>query len=292
MNAAVNDNSDWARTYETKLLKIFIGISILVHIGVFVFQPPSWFTPTMEVEEEWVIPTEIISEVAAQQDAIANVPKKEAEELKVNENMLPQLPKDFRVDDKKVIEDKANESPNPVKDETQPSEDAKRKMIEEEEVKKQEELENVKKVALERLLKEQARLDQKFAKETQSPLDKTLKKRKEELAQRLPGSDILLAGKKLFGDTYALQLKKWLVRYYSLPEIYNLRDAKLVAVVQVVLDSQGGVKRMTLHQSSSDPVFDRLALQTVEKASPFPKPPREWVGKVITFPFDTSRRGQ
>ena len=147
--------------------------------------------------------------------------KEKAEEIKVKETMLPQLPKKFKLKDEEIIAGKTNEILNQPKQEDEVPSKKDDVLTEPSEKKEKKKNESLKRIALERLLKEKARLEKKFDKKTVSPLDKTLKERKKELDAKIKGADILLAGKNSTNNTYALKLKKWVARHYTLPEIYN-----------------------------------------------------------------------
>ncbi|MBP6217873.1 MAG: TonB family protein [Oligoflexales bacterium] len=268
--------------FEGQLLKKLIWVSVFAHIFFAFFHGCSVFTTSEP--PEWVIEAEFLDappEPQTKPDSLKNT--KQAEELAVAQETLPQLTKEIIP----MKEDKADTLPEPA---AKPEE---KKQVEEIKPKKEEEVEkaltrteeHLKKVALDRLLKEKARLEKKLAKEDVSPLSETLLKRKEEL-KKLANYGFNLSGSD---SGYSAVLKKRVSQYYSLPDIYNYRNSGLRASVEVVLNHTGQIERMNLKDSSHDDVFDSLALKTIERSSPFPSPPQDWVGQPILFPFEPGR---
>ena len=141
-----------------------------------------------------------------------------------------------------------------------------------------------KKQALERLLKDKARKEEKFSDANRSPLNQILLARK----KQLEGASGTAMGDESFAQ-YGKLLKKWMQNYYSMPEAYSLQTVGQQAVVELVLDGKGGIRSLTLLTSSQNDAFDQLALATVRKAAPFPAPPRELVGKKIHYQFDATK---
>lgn len=102
-----------------------------------------------------------------------------------------------------------------------------------------------------------------------------------------PGTQI--AGlQKVKYDQYLSQLDTHLKQNWALPEW--LAKSKLKAKVKVRFDRRGNLIEKVLLQSSSNSTYDELALNAVEKASPFPPPPEVFVnivevdGIVVGFP--------
>jgi TonB family protein len=273
---------------EKKLLKKLIYVSLGLHLLLMVLDPSMWFFRSVP-DAEWVIEAELlnIDDMAQEKKPDSIKEAKTAEDMAVNEHALPQVTKKFALDQKKPDDDSP---PDPDKPKEEKKEDPDAKKLEDlkplAKDTNPEEDDNVKKLALDRILKEKARLEKKFAKENTSPLNETLLKRKAEL-KSLMASGYSLSS---MNSGYAAVLKKWISHYYSLPDIYNYSDAGLKASVQVILDAAGNLQKITLYESSRDPVFDSLALKTIQDSSPFPTPPADWVGKVILFPFEPGKR--
>lgn len=261
---------------EEYYLKRLLIASISVHILGFWLDPSS-LLPEETLEPEWTIETQLVEDFgSAEQDSLKQA--KPAEELRVAKNMLPQLTKSS------VQEALSQQSSTDGEEDKTQDKD----LMNDLEDQKKKERQERKRLALERLLKEKARLNKKFAKKTTAPLDAVLKKRKNELDKRYQ-SNILLSGKISKTHGYAGTLRSWIARFYSIPELYRIREKKLTATVEMIIDRKGQVKKLMLASSSSDQQFDSLALDTIKKAEPFPRPPRHWVGKVITVPFQPNR---
>ena len=236
-------------------------------------------------QSEWVLETEVVFDAVSghdQHDSIRGA--KKGESLKVAKRTLPQLPNQFQIDAKQATD--ASQKPGGAVG--LPSDDG-RAVAQSQggtsdlvpptdksavELKKRD--------ALERLLKEQARKRKQFAKTHEAPEpDKLLVARKEALASRSSTSSISNAVK-----AYNRVLKGWVQRHYVLPEIYTAKDQQSRVVVEMVLNKRGEITALKLVKSSSNLAFDRLAVSTMRKAAPFPKPPREVAGRPIHYRFD------
>jgi TonB family protein len=62
---------------------------------------------------------------------------------------------------------------------------------------------------------------------------------------------------------------------FSLPKW--LEDLNLKARAQVFLEPDGRVLRRYIVQSSGNDTYDEMVLSTIDKASPFPPPPKHFV---------------
>jgi len=142
-----------------------------------------------------------------------------------------------------------------------------------------------KKDALARLLKEQARKEKKFAKETVAPLSKKLAQRKMELAENNGGASGGGGLSEIRRNKYANALQRAIRRNYSLPEVYNLANAKLRTEIRMILNASGDLRKLEIAVSSGDASFDQLALKTIQNSVPLPRPPTFLAGKSFTFIF-------
>lgn len=285
---AFSQNLAIAPDIETKLLKRLVWISVVVHLIILFFNPYLWLFRSHPDVPDWVIEAELVDMGQFTQERPDSVKDAvQGEEISIREKSLPQVTKKFALEDQKDTSEKISDPDPEDKTLGEKAEISKEKVKEflapKPTVSPADE--SIKKIALDRLLKEKARQEKKFAKETSSPLNENLLKRKEELKN-------LAKGYSLVGMNtgYGGVLKKWISRRYTLPDIYNYKDSNIRATVQVILDLSGNIQNINLIESSLNPVFDNLVLKTIQDASPFPSPPPDWVGKVISFPFEPGKR--
>ena len=256
---------------ELSLLKWFLISSLCVHILCLCFDPSLFFFQPQKILDEGSIDIDLISLDTQPNTHVEPPPLPPAP-------LLPQVPKRFDIERPEKPEDLA------LEEKKAPAEEEPKIQIDHQKD------EEATKIALERLIKEVNRQKTKEkSHEKPSLLSDNLKERKKELeTEQLHG--ILSIGTTKSG--YASVVKVWIQRNYALPEIYELKNTHIKAVVELVLSEQGGIAKLSLVSSSQNPIFDQLALKTVEKAAPFPTPPPEWVGKVIVLPFETKLVGQ
>ena len=266
-------------TFENRIFKYMIMISLGVHGGIFLWTHFRDSSAAISFQE---LSIQAELEMEAPVASIASMER--APEIKVDKQILPQLPKQYEVQDKPEQDQKQNEE-LALKEEEH-KEEEKKPEIDPEQIKRERILALQKKQALERLLKEKARKEEKFSNSTKSPLNQLLLARKKQLEDGLPGAAM---GEESFAQ-YGKLLKKWMQNYYSMPEVYALQAVGQPAIVELILDAKGGVRSLTLLASSQNESFDQLALATVRKAAPFPAPPRELVGKKIHYHFDSNKR--
>ncbi|MBI2603065.1 MAG: TonB C-terminal domain-containing protein [Deltaproteobacteria bacterium] len=256
---SILQSKDERTDVEMKTLERFFIASAFVHIFILVFDPSYLYFKPKRMDTEMVIEADLIPLPPSSQEKDVAAPR-----------MLPQVPKKFQLDLSEKKEELALEE---AKKETKPSEEQEKKD------------ETLRKVSMDRLMKEIARLKAKdTAEKGKIPrLSKTLKERKEQLAGGQMKAILSI------GDTengYTSVLRNWILRYYTLPEIFGLKDADIKAVVRLVLNREGTIQNIRLERSSTNTLFDELAMKTVRDAAPFPHPPQEWVGKVILLPFE------
>ena len=82
---------------------------------------------------------------------------------------------------------------------------------------------------------------------------------------------------------YLSYLKKSIRRNYSLPKTYELKNAKIVASLHVVINARGELVSTKIAKASGDNVFDQYCIEAVKKTAPFNKPPKERAGEVLTL---------
>jgi protein TonB len=275
---------------ESRLLTSLIVASAIVHFLFLFLDPELFFWNSKPAQEEMVISADIFPDIdmgSSKEAALPDVVP--AEELKVEKNLLPQLPNKFTIEEQAPKKDEmalAEEQP-PVKVKPEETPVEEKKIVDQEIIKKKndEATELKKKDALERLLKEQARKEEKFAEETTAPLSKKLAQRKMDLESSRNG---LTGG----GGISELRLHKYLStlsrvvrRNYALPQIYNLENAKLEVRVAMMLNDIGDLRELSVAQSSGDPAFDQLVLKVIRDSVPLPPPPVELSGQTFVFVF-------
>jgi protein TonB len=269
---------DPATLFENRIFKFMVLASLGIHGGIFLWTYLRDASAAISFQE-----VSIQADLEMESPVASIASRERAEEIKVDKQILPQLPKQYEVQDKPEQDEKQNEE-LALKEEEH-KEEEKKPEIDPEQVKRERILALQKKQALERLLKDKARKEEKFSNSTKSPLNQLLLARKKQLEQGISGAAM---GEESFAQ-YGKLLKKWMQNYYSMPEVYSLQGVGQQAVVELVLDTKGGVRSLTLLTSSQNEAFDQLALATVRKAAPFPAPPRELVGKKIHYHFDSTK---
>lgn len=258
-----------AKTYANKelvLFKRFLAASVFMHIVFLVFDPSHFFFVAKNSTDEGTINIDLIAFEAAP-------PKQELDPLPPAP-LLPQVPKKFELEVPKKPEEMVLEEKEPIKEE--PKVQIDQKKIDEE---------NLTKVSLDRLMKELNRQKEKEEKHSQkhSLLSNSLKERKKELENGLIHGTLTLGDSE---SSYRSVVTAWIRRNYVLPEIYELKNADIRTIVELTLNREGGIAKLTLKSSSQNSLFDQLVMKAIEKSTPFPTPPREEVGKVITIKFD------
>lgn len=290
------ENSKLKEIDQGLILKRFLFVSFAIHALVFLVRIDDWFPESKPIMEELVIEAELMPDLnmdGAKDDALPNAAK--AEEIKVIKQILPQLPKVFELE-KKVEEKKEDALAEEEVDKSKKYEEEQPKPLEEKEKSNESEVAKnevnkdamkiKKKEALERLLKEAARKEEKFADQTSAPLSKKLAQRKEELESQDDGSS---GGGGISGirmNKYRKALYRAIKRNYSVPAAYNLQNAEIVAKISIVLNASGDVREIKVHESSGDEAYDYLALKAVKDSVPLPKPPKEQAGKMIIISFN------
>lgn len=304
MSAMSVKNEDGGGAFFKKVL----FISILVHVVVLTVNIKLWISHTDIQPEEWVINADVMPDFdlgASEQSALPNAEK--AKEIKVEKQILPQLPDKFEVEEKPAKEDtvseeeilKAEKKKEAAKKEAKREELAKKKAEEKRKQyekksqeakrkKKEEQLVKVKKKeALERLLKEQARKEKKFAAKTSAPLSKKLAQRKSELESNSAGISGGASGlSQIKMKKYQASLFRAIKRNYSLPEVYNYAEnADITTKIAISISINGNLNSVKIIESSGDAVYDSLSKKAIVDADPLPKPPKEFINKRIIIAF-------
>jgi TolA protein len=272
---------------ESRLVKGLILLSLALHIAILGSHLPKWFKPKAPLVEEWQFDVDLATDFTGASPDTAIPDLKEAEEFKVDQKILPQLPKNFTVEEEKKSSEEEmalNEAEKPLEKTPQPEAKEEKKVENTPRVDIKEKLNQIKKQeALERLLKEKARQEKKFASETASPLSPKLMERSKELENR---EGLASGGASGTGfNQYKNQLRSAIRRHYYLPEAYNLKDADIEVSIKIMINGEGVLKTLDIYKSSGDPAFDQLALKAIQDATPFPKPPGDLAGKDVILNF-------
>lgn len=276
---------------DSRILKRLLVVSAVIHILVFVVDPEIFMWNPRPQEQEIVISADIFPDIemgASKQTALPNAAP--AEELMVDKNILPQLPNKFQMEEQAQKKDEmAVEEEEKPKDEPKPAEEEKPKPKEDEPdivQKKNDALTELKKQdALERLLKEQTRREEKFADDTSAPLSDKLAQRKMELEGQQAGLSGGGGIEEIRLNKYLMSLSRVVRRNYSLPQIYNLQNAELEVRVAMMLNESGELRELDIAKSSGDPSFDELVLKVIRDSVPLPRPPTELSGQKFIFIF-------
>ena len=265
---------------EDKLLKKFVIISFLIHAAAIVVHPGQWFRSSPPVVEEWSMDADLIPDLTLNSPKDSAIPKAApAEDPTVKANMLPQLTKKMAIQDSPEAQDK-NAMPDPEA-----------KKLEEEAEKKQEQPVAVPKQdpdeqnrlkmddALRRLALEKLKAEKKEAKETKAPSNEDLARLKEAVAK---GKNINagVVGSGQSAEKCLGMIRQAVHRNYALPDAYNLKEAKIVVTIGIVLTETGELTKADIVESSGDGVFDQLAFKAVRDSAPLPPCP-EQAGKQI-----------
>jgi TonB family protein len=276
---------------QGKLVKHFLLVSVGVHVLVALLVLLDPFNRVLEIPapSEWQIEAELAYDLkkdsekdslsdakAPENEALAN--GKLAEEILVQKQILPQLPKTAELQ-KPGDEGELKETiPDELSQVKPPEKETEIKKDEIDEKKREAAVRLKKEEALERLLKEKARDQQKFASETSTPLSNALKQRKAQLAQGGGGENE--------ASDYALQVQRSVRKFYSIPETYRIRGDSLTAQIRISVGPKGDILLMSVEKTSGETGFDQLVIDIIHRAEPLPEPPKELIGKHLLLSFN------
>lgn len=275
------------KNYDDRLVIVFVAVSIIGHTLFFVVEGLDIFSHRNVMVEEWVMDAEIISDVdfaASDKSSIQNA--KVAEEVKVQENLLPQLTKTFSVKEdtvpeevvaeEKIVEEKKEEKKVAVKPEK--TEDLQIKTQNKED-NKLEQREAKKRLAMQALID-----SNKTAKTNEAEVssDDIANKILNNLKGGVAGGSA--RGKQIIGQ-YVGMVRRAVHGNYSLPDAYNLKGAAMEVTLLIVVSARGDITKLEIEKSSGDSMFDDMTVNAVKASSPLPKPPKELVGETIFLNF-------
>jgi len=281
------------RSEETRLFRFLIVVSAAAHLGVTVINP-DMFSMRSPVIEEWTIDADLFSDFDVGAPLKSALPDaKEAPEAKVSDRMLPQLPKQFTIDQppptaEKTFEENVEKKPEAAPEATKvepavepkaetpppPAVDEEKNRLEAEEARK-------------RMVLEKLRREDKVAKQNEAEEKENLARIAEIAAQarnRNSGSTTGVTQRSAF-RRYEGALQSAIRKNYSIPEASSLKGLDITVIITMRVSERGDLLDIKIEESSSDALFDEEALRAVRASVPLPPPPQELVGEVIRMRF-------
>ena len=268
---------------ETELFRIFLIISLGVHFVFFVVQGVEFLRHRQSLVEDWAIDADLLVDATSGAPADSALPgAAKADEARVSERMLPQLPKQFSVED-------AAKAPK-EKTFTELDEKAAAEQKESRNLGKTndaaEEKNRIKKEdALRRLALEKLRNENKLAKKTVAPSADAarLKDPSRDLAAANSGATVGAVSASE-ANRYKARLQAAVRRNYSIPDTLRFRTVEPV-VLAIELNQSGQLTYSNVEESSGDKYFDELAFDALKASTPLPPPPDGLVNQRILLKF-------
>jgi TonB family protein len=278
-------------TDQERALRFALILSMGAHLVFFLLWPYLEIRTPLEIpdDEEMVIDTSMLDDFGTPDKTALPEPAKKAEEAKVPENLLPQLPKQFTPketveekgepvpdEEEKKVEKKEEKPPEPPKeekkqDEPVPSDPEEKNKIDLAEIRK-------------RKVMEMLRKQEQTAKTSEAPnADAAVK-----LAEALQKGGIESTGSvsaKLAAQKYRALLQAAVRRNYNLPDAYNFKSANLSVLLEMVVNARGEIASLEVKEPSGDAVFDEMTVRAAQQSAPLPVPPPELAGVPIFLQF-------
>ncbi len=269
---------------ETELFRLFFLISLGIHFVFFLAQGIEIFQKRRHFVEEWAIDADLLVDATTGAPADAALPNAaKADEAKVSERMLPQLPKQFAVDEAKSPQEKTfTEQDVKAKAEKEQVEDKSPGKTND----TPEEKNRLKKDdALRRLALEKLRNENKFAKKTEAPSADAarLKDDSKSLAAANTGATFGTVSASE-ANRYKARIQSAIRRNYSIPDTLRFRTVEPV-ILAIELNQIGSLVFSKIDESSGDKYFDELAYQALKASTPLPPPPEGLVNQRILLKF-------
>jgi TonB family protein len=304
---------------ETRLLRWFVLASVLVHGVVFVLSALKFAPRAPIITDEWSMDADIVTDASVPTAPVANIPTATvAPEVKVSQQLLPQLPKHMtpeatppREDPVPTPKEPETKTPEPKEPEPEkpkivpppealppPPPEPPKKPPEEtpkeapppipipDDPEKQQidAKELAKRKAIEALQKAGKTAPTAEAPQAKSKLEEIIA-----AANKAGGVPVQAAGPAgaSSGDTkgYLSVFKKMVKLRYHLPDVYNYSQTKIEVIFHMTLSEKGDVVQLNIAKSSGDPVYDDLTREAIKSAAPFPPPPAELIGVEIPVQF-------
>lgn len=267
-----------------------IAFSILGHILFFVISKHGLPLQRQAMIEEWEIEGDLITDTELSSPKKSSLPSAEtAPDAVVPDNLLPQLPKKF------VVKEASQEEETPDSDN---GKTVKETTDKDHHVEKQDQKIDMKQDpdeanriamddALKRLAMEKLRNDKKVSEKFKAEeKDNVARLKRDESMNKdinagSPGTGISAASQKAYG----IKIKQHIIRFWALPEAYNLKNANLQVTIAVTVNESGNLMSSSIKSSSGDKVFDEFAYNTVKNSAPLPLPPKGQAGEEILLNF-------
>ncbi len=269
---------------ETELFRLFVLISLGIHFVFFLAQGIEIFQQRRHIIEEWAIDADLLVDATTGAPADAALPNAaKADEAKVSERMLPQLPKQFAVDEPNAMQEKTftEQDVKAEKEKEQPEDKSLSKSNETSEEKNRLKKDD----ALRRLALEKLRNENKFAKKTEAPSPDAarLKDPLKSLAAANAGATFGTVSASE-ANRYKARIQSAIRRNYSIPDTLKFRTIEPV-ILAIELNQMGGLVFSKVDESSGDRYFDELAYQALKASTPLPPPPEGLVNQRILLKF-------
>lgn len=268
---------------EKELFRIFVVLSLAVHFIFFLIQGIELFNQRQALVEEWAIDADLMIDATSGAPLDSALPNSQkADEAKVSDRMLPQLPKQFAVDSAPTEAlDKTFTEHDEKAEEAKPQESSAPKFKEEVDEKNR----LKKDEALRRLALERLRNEAKLAKKTEAPSsgDARLADSSKDLAKANSG---LVSGTVTASDAnrYKARVQVAVRRNYSIPDTLKFRAVEPV-ILGIELNAGGALTYSRIEESSGDSHFDELAFAALRASDPLPPPPAGLVNQRILLKF-------
>ncbi len=271
---------------QENLIKVLIGISLLVHIMLFVFGnnfrlfSPRNFT-------EIAIEADLVTEADLKPASKTVIPQaKEAETPAVPSNLLPQVNKDFAIKKKQreeegMIPDKDAETAE-IGSEVKPEQSELDSTLQDDSRATQlAKLEALKRIAMEKLRKEQ----KEKSNELRAHEDDKLAQVKEALHKEAGLSKDIGGGllSQAAGRMYVSYLYRSIRKNWALPKTFQLIRSDMKASLDISINARGELVSVKINKGSGDSTFDQYCVDAVKNSSPFKAPPQARVGEAITI---------
>lgn len=238
---------DW-----NKRFKQAVQISLFAHVAIFlVFTVKAYFFDSPAIDVSGAVRVDMVA-----------LPDK------FDPNETPGAPPEEKAPEQKAEEKPKEKEPAPVAEKPKP---------------KQKEPEAI---SLEKNKKKQADALKKL--KQMAALDEIQKEVDSEKKSKLPGTkdykfkgNVISPGSELTGvqrmqgEAYLSDIYRIFKSNWQLPEY--LRRRQLKAEVLVRIDERGNILANRIAKSSGNPVFDEIVLDAVQKSSPVPPPPEQFV---------------
>ncbi len=278
---AANDNG---QPRERRLVRIFAGASLLVHLFCLLVGVPRFFFPTNQItpELDWAIEADLISDIPVPPRPGA-LPKEESID---KEAALPEVPPP----PPQLPDIKVASKPEAAKEEALAEKVEKPKA----EPKKEKEQEKTKKLAQDESYKNQ--LFDKLLRDRKQEVNQESKEQSQDDKKRAELAKKIAILKKSLGvgtggngsagaADYRQVLTKFIQENYRIPDAYNYGGA-MPPVVSFTVSAAGQMQGLSIVTSSGHQLLDHFVLQSMEDAAGFfPKPPSNWVGREINVRF-------